>query len=303
MDDSWLAERLELHRPRLAAIAYRMLGSYSEAEDVVQEVWLRISGRDVDELENLGGWLTTIAGRICLDHLRARRLRPQAPLDEDTELIAAQEETDPERAAVLADTVGIALLVVLDSLAPAERIAFVLHDLFDVPFQEIARLVNRSPDAAKMLASRARRRVRTARTVADVGLGRKRAVVDAFLAASRDGRLDALLAILDPDVVVHVDPAAAPAGTPAVLRGADAVAQQALAFSARARHAKPMLVNGAVGIVVAPHGQPLIVMIFTIAGARVTEIEIVAEPRRLQILELTAFAPENPQPASPGPGA
>jgi RNA polymerase sigma-70 factor (ECF subfamily) len=251
-------------------------------------VWLRISGRDADGLENLGGWLTTVAGRICLDHLRRRRLRPEVPLDDDAELTAG-EETDPEQAAVLADTVGVALLVVLDALAPAERIAFVLHDLFDVPFQEIARVVNRSPDAAKMLASRARRRVRTARTVPDAGLGRKRAVVDAFLAASRDGRLDALVAILDTDVVVHADGAAAPPGTPTVLHGAAAVAEQALAFSARAGHATPMLVNGAPGIVVAPHGRPLIVLILTIVDDRITELEIVAEPGRLQRLELTAF--------------
>jgi RNA polymerase sigma factor (sigma-70 family) len=289
-DHDWLAERFEQHRPRLRAIAYRMLGSDSEADDAVQEVWLKISRRDVSDVENLGGWLTAVAGRVCLDQLRSRKARHEEPLDLDLPGHSRGEAgADPEHEAVLADSVGIALLVVLDTLTPAERLAFVLHDMFAVPFDQIGAIVDRSPDAAKMLASRARRRLRTADTVAETDVTRQRRVVDAFLAASRDGDFEALLAVLDPDVVARADPGAVPAGMPAHMRGARAVAKQALAFSQRVQYAKPALVNGAVGIAVAPHGRLSTVMMFTIARGRIVDIEVVTEPGHLRQIDLAAL--------------
>ena len=283
MDETRLAEQFAAHRARLGAIAYRMLGSPAEAEDVIQEVWLRTSGHGVEAVRNLGGWLTTVTARICLDHLRARTLRPEEPLDE-TEVPG--DVGDPAEAAVLADSLGVALLVVLDTLAPAERLAFVLHDLFDVPFSEIAAVVNRSPDAAKMLASRARRRIRTAGPAMATDLTRQRAVVDAFLAAARDGDMAALLDVLDPDVVARADAAASPTGAPIEVRGARAVAGQALSFAGRVAHARPTLVDGSVGIEVAPNGRLAVVMTFALTGDRIAELGIVAGPERLQGLRL-----------------
>jgi RNA polymerase sigma-70 factor (ECF subfamily) len=288
VDETWLAERFEAHRARLGAIAYRMLGSPAEAEDVVQEVWLRMSGHGVDSVRSLGGWLTTVTARICLDHLRARMLRPEEPLD-DTEL--SGDLGDPEEAAVLADSVGVALLVVLDTLAPAERLAFVLHDLFNVPFREIAAVVNRSPEAAKMLASRARRRIRTAGPAMATDLARQRVVVEAFLAAARGGDMAALLEVLDPDVVARADAAASPTGAPIEAREARAVAGQALSFGRGAAHARLAIVDGSVGIVVARNGRPVVVLTFALAGDRIAELEIVAEPERLRRLRLIEIDP------------
>jgi len=286
VDEIRLAECFQAHRARLGAIACRMLGSSAEAEDVIQEVWLRISGHGVDDVRNLDGWLTTVTARICLDHLRARARRPEEPLD-DAELRDDLDDLgDPQEAAVLADSVGIAMLVVLDTLAPAERLAFVLHDLFDVPFGEIAAIVDRTPDAAKMLASRARRRIRSAGPAMASDLARQRTVVDAFLAAARDGDMTALLDVLDPGVVVRADAAASPTGAPIQLHGARAVAQQALSFAGSVTHARMTVVNGAVGVAVAPHGRLAVVLTFALTGHRITELGIVAGPERLQRLRL-----------------
>jgi RNA polymerase sigma-70 factor, ECF subfamily len=289
--DGWLAEQFEEQRARLLAIAHRMLGSHSEAEDAVQEVWLRISRRDLSGVENLGAWLTTVAGRVCLDHLRSRKARPEEPLDltERPETVVAGGNDDPEEEAVLADSLGIALLVVLDTLAPAERLVFVLHDMFAVPFDEIAPIVGRTPDAAKMLASRARRRIRTAAAVAEPDLAHQRAVVEAFLAASREGDFEALLAVLDPNVVARAEGAKVPAGRPVEARGAHPVARQALAFSQRAEHARPTLVNGSVGISFTSHGKVSTVLMFTITRGKIVEIRVLADPERLRELDLAAL--------------
>src|SRR4051794_22084053 len=275
----WLAERFEANRTHLRGVAYRMLGSLSEADDAVQEAWLRLSRSDTSGVENLGGWLTTVVARVALDMLRSRKSRREEPLGAHVpEPIASREGgTDPEHEALLADSVGLALLVVLDRLTPAERLAFVLHDMFAVPFDEIAPLVGRSPTAARQLASRARRRVRGAATVPDADLTRQREVVDAFLAASRTGNFDALLAVLDPDVVFRHDRTAVPAGASREVRGALAVARQ---FSGRAQGARPALVNGSVGIVVARHGRLFLVLNLTIIRGKIVEIEAVAGPPR-----------------------
>jgi RNA polymerase sigma-70 factor (ECF subfamily) len=279
-----LAERFEDHRGRLREVAYRMLGSVGEADDAVQEAWLRLARRPTSDIQNLGGWLTTVVGRVCLDMLRSRRSRREEPLDAQ---VVDDGATDPEHAALLADSVGLALLVVLDALTPAERLAFVLHDLFAVPFGEIAATLGRSPEAAKMLASRARRRVQAA-TPPDPDVARQREVVDAFLAAARHGDLPALVAVLDPDVTARAD--AGPAGTPRRVGGAGAVARQALAFSARGRFARPALVNGTVGIVVATRGRVSTVLTFTIKLGKIMEIEILADPARLRRLDITDLA-------------
>jgi RNA polymerase sigma factor (sigma-70 family) len=282
-----LAEQFEVNRTRLKAVAYRMLGSTTEAEDAVQEAWLRLGRSDAGEIENLGGWLTTVVARVCLDMLRARKARREEPLGErfSDPIAGRQGGMDPEREALLADGVGLALLVVLDTLSPAERLAFVLHDMFAVPFDEIATIVERSPTAARQLASRARRRVQGATTVADADLARQRDVVDAFLAAARGGDLDALVAVLDPDVVLRADRAAAvPADAQGEVRGASAVARRAV--RGRARAALPALVNGAVGVVVAPRGRLLMVLGFTIRGGKVAEIDAIADPARLRRLDL-----------------
>ncbi len=295
MDDhDWLAARFEAHRSHLRAVAYRMLGSLSEADDAVQESWLRLARAGTSGVANLGGWLTTVVARVCLDMLRARTSRREQPLEEplDAHLpdpVASGADmlgVDPEQEALLAEGVGLALLVVLDTLAPAERLAFVLHDMFAVPFDEIAPIVGRSPAAAKMLASRARRRVRGAATVPDADLPRQRAVVDAFLAASRGGDFDALLAVLDPDVVLRADRGAVAAGASREVRGAAAVAEQ---FSGRARAAQPALVDGAVGAVWAPGGRPRVVFGFTITGGKIVAIDILADPERLGQLDLAVL--------------
>ncbi len=293
MDESdWLAQQFEGHRTHLRAVAYRMLGSLSEADDAVQEAWVHLSRSDTGGVENLGGWLTTVVARVCLDLLRARKSRREEPLDAQVPdpIMSREGAIDPEHAALLADSVGLALLVVLDTLNPAERLAFVLHDVFDVPFDEIAPMVGRSPTAARQLASRARRRVQGPQqdtaTVPDADLTSQRAVVDAFLAAARGGDFDALLAVLDPDVVYRVDRAAVTASAPSEVRGATAVAEQ---FTGRARAAQPALVNGAVGAVWAPGGQPRVVFSFTIVGGKIVAIDLLADPERLRQLDLAVL--------------
>jgi RNA polymerase sigma-70 factor (ECF subfamily) len=265
-----------------------MLGSLSEADDAVQESWLHLSRADTCGVENLNGWLTTVVARVCLDMLRSRKARREEFVGAYMpEPIASRADgTDPEEEALLADSVGLALLVVLDTLTPAERLAFVLHDMFALPFEEIAPIVGRSPIAARQLASRARRRVQATANVPDTDRARQRQVVDAFLAASRNGDFDALLALLDPDVVVRADPGAVPVGAPRGASGASAVAKNALSFSRRAPYAQLALVNGAVGIVVAPHGRLSIVMAFTIKRGKIVEIDVVADPARLHELDL-----------------
>jgi RNA polymerase sigma factor (sigma-70 family) len=289
--NGWLAEQFQEHRAHLRAVAYRMLGSLGEADDAVQESWLRLSRADVAGVENLGGWLTTVVARVCLDMLRARKSRREEPLDSlavhEPEPAAAREDgIDPEHEALLADAVGLALLVVLDTLNPAERLAFVLHDLFDVPFDAIAPIVGRTPTAARQLASRARRRVRGAGAESGAGadLSRQRAVVDAFLAASRAGDFARLLTLLDPAVVYRADHVAVAAGTSSEVRGAREVAEQ---FAGRARVARPALVNGAVGAVWAPGGRPRVVFAFTVAGDKIAAIDVVADPERLRQIDLT----------------
>jgi len=293
MDEhDWLAERFEEQRGHLRAVAYRMLGSLSEADDAVQEAWLRLSRADTSNVENLGGWLTTVVGRVCLDMLRSRTSRREEPLDAHLpeRIVSRADGGDPEQEALLADSVGLALLVVLETLAPAERLAFVLHDMFAVPFEEIAPIVDRSPTAARQLASRARRRVhgmggREGESVAPRSeLTRQREVVDAFLAAARGGDFDALLAVLDPDVVLRSDRAAQRPGVPAEVRGAAIVAEQAVRGGARA--ARAALVNGAVGVIVAPRGRLLIVLDFTIRDGKIVAIDAIADPERLRQLDL-----------------
>jgi RNA polymerase sigma factor (sigma-70 family) len=282
-----LAERFEAHRARLRAVAYRMLGSLSEAEDAVQEAWLRLSRSDAREVENLGGWLTTVLARVCIDMMRSRATRREEPLRTVDAIAPAADRTDPEHEALLADEVGLALLVVLDRLTSSERVAFVLHDLFAVTFAEIAPIVGRSPGAAKKLASRARRRVHGAKPAHDADLARRRGVVDAFLAAARDGDLGALLAVLDPDVVRRADRRAIPAHAATELRGARAVAEGTLVYARAARRlARPALVDGAPGLVVAPGGRLRIALRLTIEGDKIVEIDVIAEPESLRRLDL-----------------
>jgi RNA polymerase sigma factor (sigma-70 family) len=288
MDErDWLAERFEEHRGRLRSVAYRMLGSLSEADDAVQESWLRLSRADAGDVENLGAWLTTVVGRVALDMLRSRRRRreepPGARLPEP--VLDRVDGTDPEHEALLAGSVGLALLVVLETLTPAERLAFVLHDMFAVPFDELAPIVGRSPDAARQLASRARRRVRGERSVPDADLDTQRRVGAAFLAAARDGDFDALLEVLDPDVVLRAD--LGPLGRSREVRGAAAVAHQALTYSRLGLVTRPALVNGAVGAVTTLDGQPFAVGAFTVRDGRIVEIDILADTERLRRLDLT----------------
>jgi RNA polymerase sigma factor (sigma-70 family) len=287
----YLADRFEANRPHLRAVAYRMLGSLSEADDAVQESWLRLSRSDTGDVENLRAWLTTVVARISLDMLRSRRSQREEPFGPHVPepIVSREDEVDPEHEALLADSVGLALLVVLETLSPAERLAFVLHDMFAVPFDEIAPIVGRSPTAARQLASRARRRVRGATPVPDVDLARQRQVVTAFLAAARGGDFDALVALLDPDVVLRVDRGAVRAGASREVRGARAVAEQVRSFARFASSARPALVNGAAGFVVAPRGRPLAVAGFTVAGGRIVEIDLLADPVRLRELSLTVF--------------
>ncbi|MFJ4523173.1 sigma-70 family RNA polymerase sigma factor [Streptomyces sp. NPDC088810] len=269
-DNDFLAERFESHRGHLRAVAYRMLGSAAEAEDAVQEAWFRLSRSDTREVENLGGWLTTVVGRVCLDMLRSRRTRGEEPLDSWRP--APSAEPDPAQDALLADSVGLALLVVLDTLSPAERLAFVLHDLFGVPFEEIGGILGRNAAAARQLASRARRRVRGVEAP-EADLARQREVVDAFLAAARNGDFDGLLAVLDPDVVARTE-----AG---VNSGAARVAAGAASFAHLARVARPVLVDGATGLAVFADGRPERVLAFTFVADRITVIDIVTDPFRL----------------------
>jgi RNA polymerase sigma factor (sigma-70 family) len=277
----WLAGQFESYRAHLRAVAYRMLGSPSEADDAVQEAWLRLSRSDTSDVANLGGWLTTVVARVCLDMLRSRTSRREEPLgarpgEPDGLATAPAEGTDPEHEAVLADSVGLALLVVLETLAPAERVAFVLHDMFAVPYEEIGAMLDRSPSATKQLASRARRRVQGTATVPDTDLYRQREAVGAFFAASRNGDFDALLAMLDPDVLLRPDHAAAEAGSLDEVRGAAAVA--ATFARRRARGAQLALVNGIPAAVWAPGGTPRVVFSFTFVGGKITAIDTLADP-------------------------
>ena len=283
-----LAEGFEEKRTKLRAVAYRMLGSISEADDAVQEAWLRLSRSDTGEIENLGGWLTTVVASVCLDMLRSRRSRREEPLGLHVPdpIVSRADGIDPEHEALLSDSVGLALLVVLETLSPTERLAFVLHDMFGVPFEEIAPIVGRSPAASRQLASRARRRVRGAAPAPDADLSRQREVVDAFLAASRDGDFDTLVAVLDPDVVLRADSGAVLSGRSREVRGARAVAEQALTFSRLAPFVQPALVNGAAGVVVAPRGRLFAVMGFTVRGGKIVEIDILADPARLRQVDL-----------------
>jgi RNA polymerase sigma-70 factor, ECF subfamily len=284
-----LAEHFEESRTHLRAVAYRMLGSVSEADDAVQESWLRLGRSDTDQVENLPAWLTTVVARVCLDILRSRKSRREEPLGAHLPepIVSSEDGLDPEHEALLADSVGLALLVVLETLTPPERLAFVLHDMFAVPFDEIAPIVGRSPAAARQLASRARRRVRGAAPAPDADVARQREVVDAFLAAARDGDFDALLAVLDPDVVLRVDRGPTPPGASREVRSAAAVIEETRTFASLAASARPALVNGAAGIVVAPRGRPIAVAGFTVAHGKIVEIDLLADPTRLRELDLT----------------
>ncbi|MEU0083546.1 sigma-70 family RNA polymerase sigma factor [Streptomyces sp. NPDC006274] len=291
-ENAALLDRFEEDRTRLRAMAYRMLGSAGEADDALQEAWLRVSRADTGGVENLGGWLTTVVSRVCLNMLRQRESRREDPLEARLPQPATGPEggTDPEEEVLLADSVGVALLVVLDTLAPAERLAFVLHDLFAVPFDEIGPLIERSPTAARQLASRARRRVKGGGAAApDADLARRRRVVDAFLAATRGGDFSALLALLHPDVVLHADKAVVPSPEPISLHGARPVAQSAASAMARAQYTGVALVDGAVGLVMAPQGRLAVALTFTVVDDRITRIEIIAERDRLDALEVAVL--------------
>jgi RNA polymerase sigma factor (sigma-70 family) len=285
----WLAEQFESNRVRLKAVAYRMLGSISEADDAVQESWLRLSRSDAQAIENLQAWLTTVVARVCLDMLRSRASRREEPFGPHVPepIVDREGGEDPQHEALLADAVGLALLVVLDTLDPAERLAFVLHDMFGVPFDEIAPIVGRSSAAARQLASRARRRVRGAAPAPDTDVARQRKVVDAFIAAAREGDFEGLLAVLDPDVVFRVDQGALVRGGSRLVRGAPAVAEQVIKFGPRfARMARPVLVNGTAGAIVAPADRAFAVAGFTVVDGRILEVDILADPARLRELDL-----------------
>ena len=288
-EDNWLAGSFEANRGHLEAVAYRMLGSRSEAEDAVQEAWLRLSRTERDDIDNLGGWLTTVVARICLDMLRARKSRREDSLDECEPQAAAfvVPKSDPEAETALADSVGVALLIVLQTLAPAERVAFVLHDMFDLSFEEIGPIVGRTPTTARQLASRARRRVRGNATVPQGELTRQRKVVDAYLKAARAGDFQGLLDILDPDVVLHADASLLPIGLAREERGAQVVARRAAA--AGARHARPALVNGNVGFIVALQGKLRLAISLTYKGDRIAGIDLIANPERLEKLDISVI--------------
>jgi RNA polymerase sigma factor (sigma-70 family) len=293
-DRDLLAARFEENRARLRSVAYRMLGSLSEADDAVQEGWLRLHRSDADAIDNLAGWLTTVTARVCLDLLRTRESRREETLEPQhvrlpDPIVSNAAGVDPAQEALLADSVGLALLVVLETLPPPERLAFVLHDMFAVPFDEIAPILDRSPTATRQLASRARRRVQGAPTVSDADPAQQRAIVDAFLAAARDGDFVGLLAVLDPDVVLRADAGALLFSRE--VRGAREVAAGALQFAALASSGRPALVNGAAGLVAAPEGRPFSVLGFTIAGGRIVEIDVLADPERLRGLDVSV--PEN----------
>jgi RNA polymerase sigma-70 factor (ECF subfamily) len=291
MDEhNWLAEQFEANRAHLRAVAYRMLGSLSEAEDAVQETWLRLSRSDTSGVENMSGWLTTVVARMCLDMLRSRKSRREDALEAQApETIASRADgIDPEQEALLADSVGLALLVILETLAPAERLAFVLHDMFSVPFEEIAGIVGRSPTAARQLASRARRRVQGTPAVPEVDFSRQREIVEAYLAAARRGDFEGLLAVLDPDVVLRADRSAVAMGASSEIRGARTVAEQAA--KRRAQFARAALVNGEVGIVVAPRGRLLLALRLTVERGKISEMEIIGDPARLDQLDLAMLS-------------
>jgi RNA polymerase sigma factor (sigma-70 family) len=292
----WLARHFEERRARLRAVAYRMLGSVSEADDAVQEAWLRLGESDASAIENMDGWLTTVVARICLDVLKARKSRPEEPLERGEEaldvrmpdpIVSPIGEYDPEHEALLADSVGLALLVVLERLSPAERLAFVLHDMFSVPFDAIAPIIGRSPAAARKLASRARHRVRGEASVSDVDLATQRKAVEAFMAAAREGDFDALVAVLDPEVVLRADSGAPPAAMSREVRGAESVARQALSFSRLDFYTRPAVVNGGAGAVTTRDGRPFSVAAFTVGrGGKIVEINILADSERLSGLDL-----------------
>ncbi|QIZ01740.2 sigma-70 family RNA polymerase sigma factor [Streptomyces sp. S1D4-11] len=289
------AERFEEHRSHLRAVAYRMLGSLSEADDALQEAWLRVDRADTSGVENLAGWLTTVVARVCLNLLRTRERQREESLDVHVDarvadaVVGPADGRDPEEEAVLADSVGVALLVVLDTLAPAERLAFVLHDMFAVPFDEIGPMLERSPAAVRQLASRARRRVKGASPLPEADLTRRHRVVDAFLAATRGGNFDALVALLHPDVVLRADQAVIPTPEPVVVRGAHTVAKGAMAATGRAAFTGVALVDGTVGLAMAPRGRLSVVLVFTIADGLITEIDVTAEPDRLGRLEISVL--------------
>ncbi len=305
-DEQWLAGRFEQHRPRLRAVAYRMLGSLAEADDAVQDAWLRLSRSGAADVENLGGWLTTVVARICLNMLRSRDRRREEPLAVHLPdpVITADGRLQPEDEALTADSVGLALLVVLDTLSPDERLAFVLHDMFDLPFAQIAGLISRTPAAAKQLASRARRRVRGAAVPEDPDLARQREVVDAFFAAARRGDFDALVTVLHPGVRLRIDAGTGAGVAPALVRGAPAVARQAVegfrqAFGRPAAELHPVLVNGAAGVVVVMDGQPVIVMSVTVARGKIAGIDAIADPARVRGLVAAVLPGERRAPAMP----
>jgi RNA polymerase sigma factor (sigma-70 family) len=288
-ENEWLAKRFEEHRCHLRAVAYRMLGSLSEADDAVQEAWLRLSAADTSDVENLGGWLTTVVGRVCLNMLHSRTTRRENPLGPrlPDPVISPERGVDPEQEVLLADSVGLALLVVLEMLPPAERLAFVLHDMFAVPFDEIAPIVGRSPAAARQLASRARRRVRGTAPRPRGDPARQREVVDAFFAAARGGDFDALVAVLDPGVVLRSDGGAR--GRASVIRGPEDIARQALSFAAPARLVRPALVNGAPGVVVTVRDRPVSIMGFTVVDGRIAAIDVLTDRDRLSRLDPTVL--------------
>jgi RNA polymerase sigma-70 factor, ECF subfamily len=283
----WLGERFEEHRTRLRAVAYRMLGSVSEADDAVQEAWLRLSRSDANAIDNLGGWLTTVVARVSLNMLRSRNVRRDEPLGLrlPEPIVDRADGTNPEHEALLADSVGLALLVVLETLSPPERLAFVLHDIFAMPFDEIAPIVDRSPEAARQLASRARRRIQAENTVPDADLDTQREVLDAFLAAAREGDFDRLVAVLDPDVVLRVD--FGPTGGSQEVRGAEAVARQASLYGELGLDIRPVIVNGTAGAVSFLEGRPFSLGAVTVRGGRIVEMDILADPERLGQLDLT----------------
>jgi RNA polymerase sigma factor (sigma-70 family) len=289
-EDDWLAERFETERSRLTGVAFRMLGSLSEADDAVQESWLRLSRSGGAGVENLSAWLTTVVARVCLNMLRSRKSRREEPIEAQAPRLALARGggTDPEEEAILADSVGLALLVVLETLTPAERLAFVLHDMFSVPFDEVASILDRTPEAVRQLASRARRHVSGAAPPPDADLGRQREVIDAFLAAAREGDFDALVAVLDPDVVLRADAGAISCRSREV-RGAEAVASRARSFSRLGLDYQPALINGAAGLVATRDGKPFSVMACTVRGGKIAEMDILADPERLADLDLTVL--------------
>lgn len=290
-DPEWLAKQFEVYGGRLREVAYRMLGSLGDAEDAVQEAWLRLCRCDASVVNNMGGWLTTVVARICLDTLRSRKLRAEEPIDpRDLEPLTNHDGIDSEAEMQLADSIGLAVLVILDRLDPAERLAYVLHDVFDLPFDEIAHIVDRTPTAARKLASRARQHLRGAARPSELDLSRQREIAEAFLAASRDGDFHALLEVLDPDVVLHADAAAANTHAPVEVRGASSVVRGALAFADRIRFAQLGLVNGKVGIIVAPRGHLFVVLSLTFVRDKIVGIEVIADSARLKNLELALLS-------------